>query len=473
MGLRFGTDGIRGVANAELGAELVMALGRAAARALPAECFLVGRDTRRSGPLLQAALSAGMASEGADVIDLGILPTPGVAFHAAERACPAAVVSASHNLFADNGVKLFATGGLKLPDATEVAIEEELGRVLERGRFLEDGAPESRSPVGHGVGRLWHEPDAAPRYVDHLVGALNGRDLTGMRVVVDCANGAAFDVAPLVLERLGADVRAIANRPDGANINDGCGSTHPELLSAEVVANGADLGLALDGDADRLLAVDHTGALITGDELLSLFATDLAGRGGLAGNTVVVTVMTNLGFRLAMAAAGITVRETQVGDRYVLEALNADGLTLGGEQSGHIVFRDLATTGDGVLTGVLLLDLIKRSGAPLAELARASMKRLPQVLENVAAARPADAVAAPAVQAEVAAVEAELGGRGRVLLRASGTEPLVRVMVEADDAAVARAAALRLCAVVETALGPSAPPEPSVREKTRGRDVPA
>jgi phosphoglucosamine mutase len=447
VGLRFGTDGIRGVANAELGAELVMALGRAAARSLPAPCFVVGRDTRRSGPLLQAALSAGMASEGADVVDLGVLPTPGVAFQAAERGCPAAVVSASHNLFTDNGVKLFATGGLKLPDAIEAAIEEELGRILESAPDL------SGSPVGHGVGRLWHEPNASRRYVDHLVGALQGRDLTGMRVVVDCANGAASAVAPLVLERLGADVHAIANTPDGANINEGCGSTHPELLSAAVVAHGAHVGLALDGDADRLLAVDHTGAVATGDELLSLFATDLAGRGMLAGNTVVVTVMTNLGFRLAMADAGITVRETQVGDRYVLEALNADGFTLGGEQSGHIVFRDLATTGDGVLTGVLLLDLVRRRGAPLAELARASMQRLPQVLENVATLRPADAVAAPAVQAAVAAVEAELGGRGRVLLRASGTEPLVRVMVEADDEAVARSAALRLCAVVETASG--------------------
>ena len=450
MGLRFGTDGIRGVANAELGAELVLALGRAAARALPAPCFLVGRDTRRSGPLLQAALSAGMASEGADVIDLGVLPTPGVAWQAAERGCPAAVVSASHNLFSDNGVKLFAAGGLKLPDAAEAAVEDELARILDSVEL------ESSSPVGHGVGRLWHEPDAWHGYGDHLVAVLEGRDLTGMRVVVDCANGAASTVAPAVLERLGADVRAIANAPDGSNINEGCGSTHPELLAAEVVASGAQLGLALDGDADRLVAVDHTGAVATGAQLLSLFATDMAGRGILAADTVVVTVMTNLGFRLAMAERAITVRETQVGDRYVLEALNAEGLTLGGEQSGHIVFRDLATTGDGVLTGILLLDLVKRAGVPFAEMARGCMQRLPQVLENVAAARPSEAVSAPAVQAEVAAVEAELGGRGRVLLRASGTEPLVRVMVEAENEAVARAAAARLCAVVESALVPAA-----------------
>jgi len=446
VGVRFGTDGIRGVANAELGAELVMALGRAAARALPAQCFLVGRDTRRSGPLLQAALSAGMASEGADVVDLGVLPTPGVAWLSARRGVPAAMVSASHNPFADNGVKLFAAGGLKLPDAAEAAIEEELDRVLAAsGR-----AP--RPPVGHGVGRLWAEPDAAQGYVDHLVGVLDGRDLSGLRVVVDCAQGAASAVAPEVLARLGADVRAIACDPDGTNINDGCGSTHPEMLAAEVVASGADLGLALDGDADRLIAVDHTGVPATGDELLALFATDLAGRGNLAGNTVVVTVMTNLGFRLAMAERGITVRETAVGDRYVLEALDGDGLTLGGEQSGHIVFRRLATTGDGVLTGILLADLVRRLGTPLAELARASMTRLPQVLVNVAVARPSEAVAAPAVQAELAAVEAGLGDRGRVVLRASGTEPLVRVMVEAEDESVARAATARLCAVVETAL---------------------
>jgi phosphoglucosamine mutase len=302
------------------------------------------------------------------------------------------------------------------------------------------------------VGLLSAEPEARAGYVEHLVGVLEGRDLSGLKIVVDCANGAASVVAPEVLARLGAQVSAIADAPDGANINDGCGSTHPESLAAEVVAQGAHLGLALDGDADRLLAVDHTGAVATGDELLSLFATDLAGRGKLAGNTVVVTVMTNLGFRLAMAQRDITVLETQVGDRYVLEALNAEGLTLGGEQSGHIVFRDVATTGDGVLTGVLLADLVKRSGASLAALAGASMQRLPQVLLNVAAPRPAEAVASPAVQAEVAAVELELGAQGRVLLRASGTEPLVRVMVEAADEAAAHAAAQRLCAVVEKAL---------------------
>ena len=452
MGVRFGTDGIRGVANAELGAELVLALGRATARALPARTFLVGRDTRQSGPLLQAALSAGLASEGADVVDLGVLPTPGVAWHCAARQLPGAVISASHNPFADNGVKLFASGGLKLPDATEAAVEEELDRVL-----AADGRG-PLAPTGHGVGRLSADPAAADGYVEHLVSVLQGRSLEGMRVVVDCANGAASSIAPVVLRRLGAEVTAIACEPDGTNINDGCGSTQPELAGAAVRASGAEIGLALDGDADRLVALDHTGAATTGDELLALFATDLAARGRLAGNTVVSTVMSNLGFRMAMAGKGIAVRETPIGDRYVLEELHADGLTLGGEQSGHIVFRELATTGDGVLTAVLLLDLVRRTGRPLAELAREVMRRLPQVLVNVPATDPARVVESAEVQAEVAAVAVELGDGGRVLLRASGTEPLVRVMVEAADEEVAHEMVDRLCLVVTRASSvPSAP----------------
>jgi phosphoglucosamine mutase len=445
VGVRFGTDGIRGVANAELGAEVVLALGRATARALPAQAFLVGRDTRQSGPLLQAAFSAGLASEGADVVDLGVLPTPGVAWLCAQRQLPGAVISASHNPFTDNGVKLFAPGGLKLPGAVEAAVEEELDRVL-----AADGRG-PRPPTGRGVGRLSSDTGAVDGYVDHLASALEGRSLDGMRVVVDCANGAASAIAPGVLERLGAVVDVIAAAPDGTNINDGCGSTYPDRVAAEVVSRGSEVGLALDGDADRLVAVDHTGAPTTGDELLALFATDLAERGRLAGNTVVVTVMSNLGFRLAMAEKKIAVRETPVGDRYVLEALDADGLTLGGEQSGHLVFRQVATTGDGILTGVLLLDLLRRRGRPLAALAGEVMQRLPQVLVNVRSADPALVVASDAVQAEVAAVEAELGDAGRVLLRASGTEALVRVMVEATDEDVAHTAVERLCAVVERA----------------------
>ena len=451
MGVRFGTDGIRGVANDTLDTELVLALGRAAARVLPAHTFVVGRDTRRSGPMLQAALSAGLAAEGADVVDLGVLPTPGVAWVAAARAVPAAVVSASHNPFSDNGVKLFAAGGTKLPDTAERAVEEELERIMGR---VERGP---KAPTGPGVGSMRRDDDATADYVEHLIDAAEGRDLAGLTVVVDCANGAASTVAPEVLCRLGATVHVLCSEPDGTNINAGCGSTHPELVAAEVVARRADVGLALDGDADRLLAVDHRGQLVTGDELLALFATDLAGRGRLAGNTVVVTVMSNLGLRLAMDASGIAVRETQVGDRYVLEALDADGLALGGEQSGHIVFRQLATTGDGILTGVLLLDLLRRAGRPLAELAAGAMQRLPQVLKNVAVPDPTTVVDAEEVRAAVAAWEEGLGSRGRVLLRASGTEPLVRVMIEAEDEHTAERAADELCAVVLAAAGEGAP----------------
>ena len=431
MSVRFGTDGIRGIANAELDAELVLAVGRAAARVLPARAFLVGRDTRQSGPLLQAALSAGLASEGADVVDLGVLPTPGVAWASAERQLPAAVVSASHNPFTDNGIKLLAAGGTKLPDAVEESVEEELDRIL-----AATGGP--LPPSGHGVGRLWSEPEVAEAYVAHLVGLLEPDALAGMHLVLDCANGAAFVTAPAVLARLGARLQVIGAEPDGTNINDGVGSTHPETLAAAVVAAGADLGLALDGDADRLVAVDHRGEHVTGDELLAMFAADLAARGRLAGNTLVVTVMSNLGLRLAMAERSVAVRETPVGDRYVVEALEADGLSLGGEQSGHIVFRELATTGDGTLTALLLCDLVRRSGRPLAELTAASMRRLPQVLVNVPVLDPTGAVADAAVVEALSAAEARLGEEGRVLLRASGTEPLVRVMAEAPDEDTAR-----------------------------------
>ncbi len=446
MGLGFGTDGIRGAANTELSPELVVALGRAAARVLASPTFVVGRDTRRSGPMLQAALAAGLAAEGADVVDLGVLPTPAVAWMASRRQVPAAMVSASHNPFADNGVKIFAAGGLKLPDAVERSIEDELGAVLA-------GAPRfGHLPAGLGVGRISAEPQVLDAYVDHLTSAIEGRDLRGMHVVLDCAHGAASAVGPAVFEALGARVTALACDPDGTNINDGCGSTHPEHAAATVVTEGADLGLAVDGDADRLLAVDHTGTLATGDELLALFALDMRSRGQLKADTLVVTVMSNLGLRLAMAEQGITVVETPVGDRYVLEVLDRDGLGLGGEQSGHLVFRDRATTGDGLLTGVLLADLVRRSGRPLAELAAGAMRRLPQVLVNVAAVDPGATVMADEVVATVERVQAELGGGGRVLLRASGTEPVVRVMVEADDHDSARRAVDELSASVERAV---------------------
>jgi phosphoglucosamine mutase len=439
---RFGTDGVRGVANVELTPELVLALGRAIARTISAETFLIGRDTRRSGLMLQAALSAGLASEGAGVVDVGVLPTPALAWLSATRDAPAIVISASHNLFADNGIKLFAAGGAKLGADTESAIEDELERILD------PSVKGPRSLEGHGVGSLATESGLGESYVEHLGTLLEGRSLDGLRLVVDSANGAASELAASVFERLGAEVVAIGCDPDGTNINAGCGSTSTETLASAVVEHEADLGLALDGDADRLLAVDGNGAPANGDELLALFALDLAERGQLAGNTVVVTVMTNLGFRLAMEQRGILVKETAVGDRYVLAALDQDGFALGGEQSGHIIFRRLATTGDGLLSGLILADLVTRAGKPLAELLDGLVARVPQVLVNVPVPNTELLDGAEAVWSAVAEEEARLGDAGRVLLRPSGTEPLVRVMVEADGDGVAEEIAQRLSTLV-------------------------
>jgi phosphoglucosamine mutase len=435
------------VANAELTAELALALGRAAARILPAPAFLIGRDTRRSGPLLQAAFSAGLAAEGADVIDLGVAPTPAVAHLSARRGLPGAVVSASHNPFGDNGIKLLSALGTKLRVEEEQAVEAELESLLA------DPGSGPRRPTGHGVGVLSSWPQALEDYRDHLRQVTDGRRLDGLRLVVDGANGAASAVAPEVLADLGAEVTALCCEPDGANINDGCGSTAPDALARAVVEHGADLGLALDGDADRLVAVDHTGAVVHGDVLLALFALDLAERGQLSGGTVVVTVMTNVAFHLAMKDQGLAVRQTPVGDRHVLAALDAEGLALGGESSGHIVFRHRATTGDGLLTGIALCDLVARRARPLADLAAATFTPAPQVLVNVAVAGPGRLEGAEQVWAAVAAEEAALGEQGRVLLRPSGTEPLVRVMVEAPAEDQARAVAERLGALVLQALG--------------------
>ena len=435
---QFGTDGVRGVANVELSPELVLALGRAVARTITATTFLIGRDTRKSGPMLQAALSAGLASEGADVVDVGVLPTPALAWLSARRDLPAVVISASHNPFADNGIKLFAAGGAKLSLETEAAIEDELERTLE------PSVKGPRSLEGHGVGSLTGDLDLGGSYVEHLGTLLDGRRLEGLRLVVDSANGAASGLAARVYEQLGAEVVAIGCDPDGTNINAGCGSTSTETLARSVVEHQADLGLALDGDADRLLAVDGAGALVNGDELIALFALDLAERGQLAGNTVVVTVMTNLGFRLAMEERGIVVKETAVGDRHVLAALDKDGLSLGGEQSGHIIFRRLATTGDGLLTGLVLADLLARAGRPLAELLDGLVTRVPQVLVNVPVPSTELLAEAEAVWSAVAEEQGRLGDGGRVLLRPSGTEPLVRVMVEAPGDGVAEEIAHRL-----------------------------
>jgi phosphoglucosamine mutase len=453
VSLRFGTDGVRGEAGTDLTPELVLALGRAAARVLAREgaapAFVVGRDTRWSGPMLQAALSAGLAAEGVDAVDLGVLPTPGVAAVAAARGLPAAVISASHNPYPDNGVKLFAKGGRKLREVDEQRVEAELDRLPRPGSSVAGTAV-----AGSRIGRLRVDADARGWYCDRVVGALEGRRLAGLRVVLDCANGAAAATAPDILAATGANVvEVLAAAPDGCNINAGCGSTDPSALAAAVVAHRADAGLAFDGDADRVIAVDGTGSAVDGDRLLGLFAVDLRRRGRLAQGTVVVTVMTNLGFHLAMSAAGVAVHQTPVGDRHVLEALDEHGWSLGGEQSGHLIFRDLATTGDGVLSGLLLLDLMARTRQPLARMAAEVMERLPQVLRNLAVSdRDALARAEP-IWAEVRAVEAELGDHGRVLLRQSGTEPLVRVMVEAPTEKAANEAADRLVAALQAALG--------------------
>ncbi|HYD09657.1 MAG TPA: phosphoglucosamine mutase [Acidimicrobiales bacterium] len=439
MTLRFGTDGVRGVANVELTPELVLALGRAAARVLPGKRFVIGRDTRQSGPLLEAAFAAGLASEGVDVERLGVVPTPAVAWVSATEDVPAAVISASHNPYGDNGVKLFAAGGVKLRDDVEEELEAELDRLLHA------------TPTGStNVGTISDRVGVVGDYVGFVCGTIG--DLDGLHVVVDCANGAGFEAGPTALRTAGARVDVIFAEPDGCNINEGCGATHTDALQRKVIELGADCGLALDGDADRVLAVDHRGRLVDGDHVIAICARDMHRRGTLRDDSVVVTVMTNLGFRLAMEEAGITVVETNVGDRYVLEALDDGGLSIGGEQSGHVIFRELATTGDGTLTGLQLLDAVRRSSRTLADLADEAMTQLPQVLKNVRITGEAKKVVA-AVGADVAAVEGDLGGHGRVLLRPSGTEPLVRVMVEAPTSEQAHAAADRLVAAVEAAAG--------------------
>jgi phosphoglucosamine mutase len=434
--LKFGTDGVRGVANAELTPELALALGRAAARVLGGSRFAVGRDTRRSGPLLEAALCAGVAAEGVDVAVLGVAPTPEVAWWSATEGAPAAMVSASHNPFPDNGIKLFSAGGRKLAHEVEAEIEAELRRLLAEGAVA--GTP--AVPTGAGVGRITAAEAAGHAgYGAAVAASLDGRRLDGLSAVVDCAHGAATAVAPEVLAGLGVDVEVIHAEPDGTNINDGCGSTHPDELARTVVARGADLGIAFDGDADRVVLVDGTGALVDGDHIIALCAIDRHDRGVLAGDSVVVTVMTNLGFRLAMEKRGIHVVETAVGDRYVLEALEAGGLALGGEQSGHVIFRDLATTGDGLLTAVQTLDVVVRSGRSLADLAAGAMTRLPQVLVSVRVPD-RDPALVDRLAPTIAAVEARLGAEGRILVRPSGTEPVVRVMAEAPTQADAQAA---------------------------------
>ncbi|MFJ8910442.1 phosphoglucosamine mutase [Amycolatopsis sp. NPDC102389] len=443
MARLFGTDGVRGLANEELTPELALSLAASAARVLAAHdrshrpVAVVGRDPRASGEMLEAAVVAGLTSAGADVLRLGVLPTPAVAYLVgALEADLGVMISASHNPMPDNGIKLFAAGGHKLPDGIEDEIEAGLA------------APVAR-PTGIGVGRVKDVPDAGDRYIQHLLSA-TPHPLEGLRVVVDCANGASSFAAPEVYRKAGAEVIAIHADPDGVNINEHCGSNHPDALRAAVVEHGADLGIAHDGDADRCVAVDAAGELVDGDQIMAVLALALAETGELTKNTLVATVMSNLGLHLAMRAHGIDLVTTAVGDRYVLEELRASGFALGGEQSGHVVLPAYATTGDGLLTALRVMSRMASTGKSLADLA-AVMNRLPQVLVNVPVADKAAVAVSAAVRDAVGAVEAELGEEGRVLLRPSGTEQLVRVMVEAPAHDTAQAAADRLAGVVSSA----------------------
>ncbi|WP_297652148.1 phosphoglucosamine mutase [Pseudonocardia sp.] len=440
----FGTDGVRGLANGELlTPELAVALSASAARVLGERdrshrpVAVVGRDPRASGEMLEAAVVAGLTSAGADALLVGVLPTPAIAFLVgAVGADLGVMISASHNSMPDNGIKLFAAGGHKLPDAIEDAVEA----------GIDSAAPR---PTGAAIGRVRGLPDAAERYVEHLLAATPA-PLAGLRVVVDCAHGSASAVAPETYRKAGADVIALHASPDGLNINDGVGSTHLGPLRAAVREHGADLGIAHDGDADRCLAVDATGAVVDGDQIMATLAVAMRDAGELVDGTLVATVMSNLGLHLAMQDAGITLRTTQVGDRYVLEELRSGGFSLGGEQSGHVVMPRHSTTGDGLLTALRLMARMAATGSSLAELASV-VTPLPQVLLNVVVADKAAVADSAAVRDAVEAAQVELGGTGRVLLRPSGTEQLVRVMVEAPTTELAQSTASRLAEVVAVA----------------------
>ncbi len=445
MSVTFGTDGVRGLANAEVGPDLAMRLGRAMVAVLVEEghsrpSVLIGRDPRWSGEMLEAALVAGITSAGGDAVTLGVLPTPAVAYLAAIGDAHAAVmISASHNPMPDNGLKVFGGDGFKLTDGEEARLEE----LLHAGVDLH--------PTGTSVGRHIHDGTGAGRYVQAVVAEADV-ELDGMHLVVDGANGAAAEIGPMVYRALGAKVTVLGGVPDPQLINDGIGSTHPEVMQAAVREHGAAIGLSHDGDADRLLACDADGQLVDGDAVLAILANDAHGEGALPGAAVVTTVMTNLGFHHAMQGLGIEVVSTKVGDRYVLEAMRERGLMLGGEQSGHLIQLDRCTTGDGIRSAVRLLRTVVRSGQTLAELAGV-MTRLPQVLINVPDVDKSRLADSDVVAAAVADVEARLGDSGRVLVRPSGTEQLVRVMVEAPTEADAAAAAEQIVLAVKSDLG--------------------
>ncbi|MTI85659.1 MAG: phosphoglucosamine mutase [Firmicutes bacterium] len=422
----FGTDGVRGVANKTLTPETALQLGKAGASFLSKRSgknyLVVGMDTRISGAMLEGALIAGICSAGVNVLKVGIMPTPAVAY--LTRALDAAggvVISASHNPVEDNGIKFFGPSGYKLSDELESKIEA----------LVVQGCDNLPSPTGEDVGRVEIVQDAADRYVEFLRQAV-ATDLSGMKVVVDCANGAAYEVAPRVLSELGAEVVSIFSSPDGININKGCGSTHPEALQKVVLEHGAHLGLAHDGDADRVIAVDQNGQLVDGDRIMVACARHLQAEGKLKEDMLVVTVMSNMGLRLAMQESGIKIVETKVGDRYVLEELVRTGACFGGEQSGHIIFLEHGTTGDGILTALYLLKVVKESGRSLAELA-AQMERLPQLLENVRVEDKEKVMQSPVLAEAISKMEEKMQGQGRILVRPSGTESLVRVMAEGRD----------------------------------------
>lgn len=446
MSRLFGTDGVRGLANKDITSESALKLAQAAAIVLGEQArtrgqkpiAVIGRDPRISGEFLAAAISAGLASSGVDVFDAGVIPTPATSFLTADLDADFGVmISASHNPAPDNGIKFFSRGGHKLDDAVEDAIEKALSE-------------KPLTPIGAEIGHVKEFADARSRYLVHLQGTLPN-SLKGIKVVVDCANGAACDIAPKAFRDAGAEVVVIGNEPDGYNINLGCGSTHLSALQAAVVEHGANVGIAHDGDADRTLAVDATGAIVDGDQIMAILAVAAKARGDLSRNTLVATVMSNLGLKIAMKQAGIEMIETKVGDRYVLEVIREGGYTLGGEQSGHLIFARHATTGDGILTGLQLLAQMSSTGKSLQELASA-MKVYPQVLINVPEVDKSKVDSDPELQKVVQEAKTELGETGRVLLRASGTEPLVRVMVEAQDAGTAQSWAERIARVVEKQL---------------------
>lgn len=453
----FGTDGIRGLANGSvLTAETALAAAVAAAHILvegsskrpspngeaassSRPIAIVGQDSRASGEFLEAAVVAGLASAGVDVYRVGVLPTPAIAHLVAARGADLGVmISASHNPMPDNGIKLFARGGGKLDDAIEAAIEKRMGEPWER-------------PTGRNVGRVFDDINAPDEYIAHLLASIS-TPLAGLKIVVDCANGASSHVAPIVYEKAGATVVAIHHAPDGWNINENCGSTHLEDLQAAVVREGADFGIAHDGDSDRCLAVDASGAVIDGDQIMTILANGFQSQGRLKDQTIVATVMSNLGFFHAMKSSGISVVTTAVGDRYVLEKMLEGGFSLGGEQSGHLIIREHANTGDGILTALTLAQEVVRTGKSLAELASA-MQRFPQVLINVSGVAKDQLPQSTVVASAVSAAEERLGDEGRVLLRASGTEPLIRVMVEASSDNLAQEIASSLAAVVKAELG--------------------